>query len=1006
MLGDAQIVPIPFSGGVNERDREETLQPGEQRALDSYQMTKSNGYQKSPGSTQIQTAIQGGGTISVAGRMAAFRGEALVTGAPVAGPATNLYSRINTNTWRNAGLIPPCSAQRIGIASLTTAATTMGLVVVNGYIVVFWTTATALEWVAVSATTFGRVASGTLVIANAIASIGFVGTQAIIFYISAGGTDLNALQFDTTTQIMAAPSLWATDVYTGAAQSIDVATLSDRVAVAYNNSRGTVNSITVQTYNAPSNVLTNIATNSAVPNVNPPFGPVSIAGDIADELYVAAGRSAIVTSVTGLLATTLAVNGTAATVIVRLGYKIGVARTSATTGFLWCSTGVVVQRMETRTFTLTAGAIVAGPGPSNNVNSNVYSKPFLVGARWYGMVNPYPNTNGTAPLNNTRVCVDLTEFVANAGLPRLYPVATIAPQLSALQDGGYPIQSPTALSATKFAFAGASLRTGATGAIEIDILDFADPNVCQTAPYGDVVSFSGGTPYTYDGATTAEQGFVSAPGVLSSANGAGALPDGTYGYCVVWEHVDAAGQVHRSAPSPVLTVVMTGGGANGRTVTTDGCPFSARQGVIRAALYRTPSLATGPFHRVPVATIDVSPATATSRVSFSPDSTADASLVAGAHLYTQPGTLGSAVPRTGPPSLSSLISHQDRLVGVGEDGKTIWVSGQQITGDGLWWSSFAGFQYPQQRGPITALASMDGRLIAWTRDEPSVLDGQGPPDNGQGGGYVTSQLVSDVGCISQRSVCVTTGGVTFQSLRGLERLNRSLQVDNYFGARIEDTLTANPVITSAVNQQATSRVVFTCLPVEGSFTGTAIEWDLTNQLWTVCPRIIFGQGIQSAANIGGPGQAAVYTFVTPGGFVWQDTPGSALENAGYKPGRLLTPWVHVQGLTGWQHVDSLQILAKALSGHDLRVRVAYDYSATFTDSKTWTAAQIAALTTAREILQVDLTQPECTAIQVEIVDTTPSSGGLGTGYGPALIGLNLMARGDDGLSKLPEENRQ
>ncbi len=1012
MLGDPQIVPIPFAGGVNERDREETLNPGEQRALDCYQMTKQNGYQKAPGSTTVGTNIKGGGAISAAGRMIAFRGETLVTGAPVAGPITNLYSRDQVaNNWRNAGLISPCSATRTGVGNFTEAVASMGLVSVNGYLVAFWTTATALFWVAVNATTLGRVASGSVVAANTHGCIGFVGTQVFIFYVTAGSAILSFIQLNTATMTMGAPVAADTDVYTGAAQHIDLATLSDRIAVAYNNNSGGVNSITVQTFNAPANIPTQIAVNYAVPSVSPPFGALSIGGSVADELYVASAQSAAVINATGLLATTLAVNGTAATVI---GFpaatlKLGVVRTGAASGFVWATTvGAGPIRMSTSTFTLSAGAIVAGPAPIGTVNSLCYSKPFMVGARWYGMVHPY--MNGLAPLNQTRLCVDITEYVANLNEPTPYPVATIAPQTSVFNSAGAN-QSAAAISATKYAFVGGSLRTGASGSIDIDILDFADPNVGQPAPYGDVVSISGGTPYSYDGATTSEQGFVCSPGVLTRAAGAGVLPAGVYGYCVVWEWVDAAGQFHRSAPSPVFNVTSGGGAASSNVISTDGVPFSARQGIITANLFRTVVNAATPiFYRVPIAPIDVSPATTSSRVAFADDATSDVSLQTPSSTrppcYTHTGLLGTAVARTGPPSMTSIISHQDRLIGVGDDGKTIWVSGQQITGDGIWWSSFAGFQYPQQRGPITALASMDGRLIAWTRDEPSVLYGQGPPDNGQGGGYNTSPIVSDVGCISQRSVVVTTGGAIFQSPRGLERLNRSLQVDNYFGARIEDTLGANPVITSAVIQQATGRVVFSCLPTEGSSTGTAIEWDLTNQLWTVCPRIIFGMGIQSAVNVGGPGQAPIYTWVSPGGTMWQDTPASALENGGYKPGRLLTPWIHVQGLTGWQHVDTLQILAKANSGHDLRVRVAYDYSSSFTDSRTWTAAQIAALSTAREVLQVDLTQPECTAIQVEIVDTTPSSGSLGTGFGPSLIGMNLVARGDDALSKLPEANRQ
>ncbi len=1007
MLGDPQIVPIPFAGGVNERDREETLNPGEQRALSCYQMTKNTGYVKAPGNAFVPVNIQGGGSIASLGakRVMSFRGETLVA------TATDLYS-LNTITgnWRHVGLIPACTAKRVGVGSITADVISKGLVSVNGYLVVYWTTAAGLYWVVVNAMTFGRVDSGFVSGTSPIASIGHVGTQAFIFYTTSGNATISLLQYNTSTMAVVAPIAFDVDGYTGAAQSIDVATLSDRVAVAYNNNSGGANSITIQTIWAPGNVVTSLAVNRSVPSVNPPYGPLSIDGNSADEVFIASSQSAIVTNVRAVSALTLANNGTPATIMVQGSRTLGIVRTSATTGFLWMASNGAGISTTTNTFTLTAGAIVAGPGGGGTINRSTsscpFSKPFQVGTRWYGMAYPFPLlASGLAPLNNTRLCYDLTEHTTNTVNHRFYPMATIAPQLTAVFVQG-STQSPAAISATKYAFASVSIRAAGVGAVEVDVLDFADPDALQAAPYGDVLSISGGTPYQYDGTNVFEQGFVSSPGVLTSTAGTGTLAAGTYSYMAIWYQVDSAGQITWSAPSPVLTV-SSGGGANSSfIIETDSVPASSRPAPIYAALFRTTGNGGTVFYRLPIAALDVSPSvTAVPDPAFADDATTDVVLVTKAPAYTQPGSLGTAVARTGPPSLSSLISHQDRLVGVGEDGKTLWVSGQQISGEAVWWSSFAGFQYPQQRGPITALASMDGRLIAWTKDEPSAIEGQGPPDNGQGGGFVTNQIVSDVGCISQRSVCVTTGGALFQSLRGIERLNRSLQVENYFGARVEDTLAAYPIITSAVVQQSQCRVVFSCVLAEGSAFGTGIEWDTANQLWTVCPRVVLS-GTQSACNTGGPGQPATYTWVTAAGQVYTESSTSSVDASNYKPGYLLSPWIHVQGLTGWQHVDTLQILAKRISGHDLRVRIAYDYAATFTDDKTWTAAQILALSTAREVLQVDLSQPECTAIQVRIDDTAPSSGALGTGQGPALIGMNLVARGDDALSKLPEANRQ
>jgi hypothetical protein len=88
--------------------------------------------------------------------------------------------------------------------------------------------------------------------------------------------------------------------------------------------------------------------------------------------------------------------------------------------------------------------------------------------------------------------------------------------------------------------------------------------------------------------------------------------------------------------------------------------------------------------------------------------------------------------------------------------------------------------------------------------------------------------------------------------------------------------------------------------------------------------------------------------------------------------------------------------------------IAYDYADRTTDSETWTSAQLSALGTSSQMLQVDLTQPECTAFQLSITDVAPTGGGavVGTGQGPIYIGLQAIVSTDDGLAKLPEVNRK
>lgn len=1011
MLGPQQLINIPFSGGVDEKTRAEQVGPGSMLTLENWTVTKNGAYQKAPGNVSVGTTIIGGGSLTGVKRVFGFRDELLVS------DGTYLYSRSPTaDAWRKVGLVPACTVlPRIGIGSVPNngAVTSSAIVNVGGYIVVAWTTTDTLYWTIVDGTSYGVVASGTVVITGAVVCGGSVGATAMFFYTQLTNTGLRLLRLNTASLTSpATTALLQSDVYVNTTQPIDCCTLSDRVVIAYYNSSGTANSITARSYNAAGAELAN---NTSIACVNPPSGgAIGIAGLLTDTVYIGSSEAANVTAVRGLNPTTLAVTATKTTVIAYDSELIGIARTGQGTGFIWTwDLATSPLRVHTNVFSISAGAIsVAGTGPYLIPNMVIASKPFQVGTRWYGMA--YALGPQLPVLGLPVSCVDITDFTTGSGNggTRAYPMASIAPGAAELLAQVGTMPGVAALSATKFATLNANITTlsngNLNGSMELVMLDFANPQTCQPALYGSTLCLSGGTPYAYDGATTFEIGYIPQPAITSTLSGGSGLT-GIYNYAMIYEWFDAAGQRHQSAPSPLLLVTVT---AQAVTIHGNRLSMTARTTPVHGVLYRTSGDAAPPtgtiLHRVPGSETlaDTSSGVFSATFAFPADTLTDPGLIVNETLYAQPELLGTALPRTAPSSLTSLVAHQDRITGVGDDGYTVWVSGQQIAGTGIWFSA-AGMRYPQQRGPITALASMDGRLVAWTRDGVTLLDGQGPPDSGQGGDYITSNLVSAVGCIDQRSVAVTMGGAIFQSLRGIERLNRSLQVENYFGARVETTQQANPVITSAIVQGARGRVVFSCLPSEGSATGTDIQYDYVNDVWSVCPRMS-SSGVQSAAMIGNnAGTVPVYFWATAAGAVWQESTATYLDNASYKNGIVVTPWIHTTGLVGWQHVDALVLLAQSVEAHSITISVAYDYSDSYTDTETWTDTQIAAFTTSREQLQIDLSRPECTAFRVKVEDAKPAVLGVGNkGQGPILIGIQAIARADDGLVKLPEGNRQ
>ena len=87
-----------------------------------------------------------------------------------------------------------------------------------------------------------------------------------------------------------------------------------------------------------------------------------------------------------------------------------------------------------------------------------------------------------------------------------------------------------------------------------------------------------------------------------------------------------------------------------------------------------------------------------------------------------------------------------------------------------------------------------------------------------------------VGCIETRSVIQTAIGVFFQSIRGIELLTRSQEVF-WIGEPVRDTLDANPVVSSAVIDDRTSRVMLVLRYRRRR--GEILVYDMNEKLWTV-----------------------------------------------------------------------------------------------------------------------------------------------------------------------------
>jgi len=157
-------------------------------------------------------------------------------------------------------------------------------------------------------------------------------------------------------------------------------------------------------------------------------------------------------------------------------------------------------------------------------------------------------------------------------------------------------------------------------------------------------------------------------------------------------------------------------------------------------------------------------------------------------LYTQPLEPGvDAVVSNQPAPPTGLIQlHRNRL----------WVV-DSTNPLNVWYSKFIGPATPvafsdefvktvdPRGGPITALATIDDKLLVFKYDQMFFIVGQGPENTGVNNDLSDAILITtDVGCIDPRSIVGSPFGILFKSRKGIYLIDRSLAVQ-YIGAAVE-----------------------------------------------------------------------------------------------------------------------------------------------------------------------------------------------------------------------------
>ena len=446
-------------------------------------------------------------------------------------------------------------------------------------------------------------------------------------------------------------------------------------------------------------------------------------------------------------------------------------------------------------------------------------------------------------------------------------------------------------------------KFGLTGITEV-MMDFDDPNICFSGQLGDNTLISSGYLQCYDGMSIFESGFHLYPDHITLAQLAGGVLNGTYNYIVVYEWIDNNGQKHCSAPSIGKQITVSSG--KGVSITLPYLYITDRKNGrsdVEIAVYRTTESGTL-FFKIDKLTYNNTTAGSFS-VTINDNTMTDANLVLNERLYTT----GNVVENISPPAVKYIERFKNRMFLAGlEEGNTIWYSKEHQPNTAIEFTDTFAIKVDDTGGVITALKSLDDKLIIFKKSTIFVLMGDGPlPTGAQNQFNVPQAITTDVGAVSQSSVVKVRDGVMFKSTKGIYLLDRGMNV-SYVGADVEQWNDLD--ITSATVIDDLNQVRFTTAE------GRCLVYDLFFKQWSTFTNI------DAIDSLNWQGK---FIFLKSSAEIWREVKGTYTDNG--QP--IITSYVlslmqfaQVQGL---QRIYKINVLGEYRGEHGLKLEVGYDF---------------------------------------------------------------------------------
>ena len=507
---------------------------------------------------------------------------------------------------------------------------------------------------------------------------------------------------------------------------------------------------------------------------------------------------------------------------------------------------------------------------------------------------------------------------------------------------------------------------------------------CQSVVFGDQLYLSGGLTTQFDGTAVFENGFLWSPyfRTIAETTGGSLSTTDTYIHVATWETYDHKANRHVSAPSEFRVTTLTG--INDQIdLTVEPLTITMRQSdsdnpPMQCVVYRSQAngspnqmnrilpLVSHPstMYNNPEASSTNAPQTLTVSDTYA-DSTIDDQEL----LYTVGGVMENDLV----PGGSCIVAHRDRLwVGGGYEPQRIYYSKPHEPGRPAEFNLAFYVDIPGTER-VTALASMAGSLLVFTRSRIYLVTGEGPNNAGQGGQFRIEIANDNVGCDDPRTVVTTPRGVAFRGPRHIMLMTPALDLVA-IGTAVDAETQEFDEVAEAVLLRDRNLVAFYVAKNDGAQTAILVWNYAQGELgeWTRWSILNTGQKTLAMGSI-----SDRLLIGWDDGSTWleDDTSYVDPDGAGFDfRMQVETNWINLGKLQDFGRCSYFYMLAEYVGEHDWDVSYALNYKPSFSTAVTIDDAD---LNNTPEQIRFKPRNQKCESIRFRLTERPPSPGTAG-----------------------------